>query len=144
MANGEVTVNVRPIMKTDFDAVLSLAGSLISSEDIASSDAGDPASLCFVAEAGGRVVGFNLAHMLHVGIPLARICVVQGILVDDEYRRLGIGEMLVEAIVQRCHDCGINTIRALVEEEDSRLQQFVEHLGFRRSPVANYDRVIYG
>jgi ribosomal protein S18 acetylase RimI-like enzyme len=143
MADSEVSVSVRSIKKTDFDAVLALAGSLISSEDIASSDAGDPTSLCFVAEAEGHVVGFNLAHMLHVGIPLTKICVIQGIVVDDEYRRLGIGEKLVEAVEQRCLDSGINTIRTLVDEEDTRLQQFVEHLGFRRSPVSNYDKVTY-
>ncbi len=143
MATDDVKVTVRPIKKTDYDAVLELAGNLITREEIASLNPGDPASLCFVAEAEGEVVGFNLAHLLHVGIPLTKLCVIQGIVVHDDYRRLGIGEKLVEAILEQCVNSGIGTIRALVEESDTRLRQFIEYLGFRHSSVANYDKNIY-
>jgi ribosomal protein S18 acetylase RimI-like enzyme len=140
----EVKVSIRLIKKTDYEAVFSLAWNLISHEDLDALDPGSPTSLCFVAEADGRVVGFNLAHLLHVGIPLSKICVIQGIVVHDDYRRLGIGEKLIEAIFAKCVDCGIGTVRALVEENDVRLQQFVDYLGFQRSAVSNYDKAIYG
>ena len=142
MDDSEVKVTVRPIKNTDFDAVLELAGNIITREDIASSDTENTASLCFVAEVDRKVVGFNLAHHLYVGIPLYKICVIQGIVVHDNYRRLGIGEKLIEAVCMQCTDCGIITVRALVEEDDIRLKQFIEHLGFRKSTVKNYDRTV--
>ncbi|HEX9896978.1 MAG TPA: GNAT family N-acetyltransferase [Dehalococcoidales bacterium] len=143
MDTGEVNISIRPIKKTDYEAVFSLAWDLVTHEDLDALNLGSPTSLCFVAEADGRVVGFNLAHLLHVGIPLSKICIIQGIVVHDDYRRLGIGEKLIEAIIERCIDCGIGTIRALVEESDMRLQQFVEYIDFQRSSVINYDKTLY-
>ncbi|MDO9334545.1 MAG: GNAT family N-acetyltransferase [Dehalococcoidales bacterium] len=143
MDSGEVIVTIRLIESTDFEAVLSLSGNVISRDEITSSNSGEPVSFCFVAEAESKVVGFNLAHCLYVGIPLYKICVIQGIVVDDKYRRLGIGEKLVEAVYKQCADCGINTVRALVEESDVRLQQFIEYVGFQRSSVSNYDRPVF-
>lgn len=141
--NDEVNILIRPINKKDYEAVFSLAWNLLSPEDLDILNTGNPTSLCFVAEANGQVIGFNLAHLLHVGIPLNKICVIQGIVVHDDYRRLGIGEKLIEAIFKSCNSCGINTVRALVEENDVRLQQFVEYLDFHRSSVANYDKSLY-
>jgi ribosomal protein S18 acetylase RimI-like enzyme len=143
MDSNEVSIKIRPLESTDFDSVLNLSGNVISRDEIISSNPGEPASFCFVAEADDKVVGFNLAHRLQVGIPLNQICVIQGIVVHDNYQRLGIGEKLVEAIYKQCADCGINTVRALVEDSDVRLQQFVEYLGFQRSGVTNYDRAIF-
>ena len=143
MDTDEVTISIRPIKKTDYEAVFSLAWNLISHEELDALNPESPTSLCFVAVADGQVVGFNLAHLLHVGIPLSKICVIQGIVVHNDYRRLGIGEKLIQAILEKCIDCGISTVRALVEESDERLQQFVEHLGFQRSSVSNYDKALY-
>jgi ribosomal protein S18 acetylase RimI-like enzyme len=143
MDTDEVNICIRPIKKTDYEAVFHLAWNLISHEDLDALNPGSPTSLCFVAEADGQVVGFNLAHLLHVGIPLSKICVIQGIVVHNDYRRLGIGEKLIQAILERCVDCGIGTVRALVDDNDERLQQFVDHLGFQRSSVSNYDKSLY-
>jgi len=142
MEYSEVKVTVRPIEESDFEEVLNLSGRNITKEEIISSAPDEKASLCFVAEVDGKVVGFNLAHRLHVGIPLNKICVIQGIVVHDGYRRLGIGEKLVEAVFEQCQDCGISMIRALVEESDLRLKRFIEHLGFDPSTVINYDRAV--
>lgn len=142
MVADDVNVTVRPFRKTDLNAALSLAGTLITSEEITSLNPGDPGSFCFVAEVDKKIVGFNLARELYVGIPLSRICVIQGIVVHDDYRRLGIGEKLIEAVCELCEGHDIEAIRTLVDENDIRLRRFVEHLGFRRSAVANYDKAI--
>lgn len=142
MAEKEVGVSVRPAKKTDIDPVLNLTGSLISREDLSYLNE-DPSSLSFVAEAEGHIIGFSLAHILYVGMPLTRVCVIQGIVVQHEYRRHGIGEELVKAIFQRCSEREVSTIRALVEESDARLRLFVEQLDFQRSTVANYDKILY-
>jgi ribosomal protein S18 acetylase RimI-like enzyme len=142
MAEDEVNVRVRPIEMTDYQSVLHLAGSLITLEEIAALNTQDPSSLSFVAEAEGQIVGFNLAHILYVGIPLSKICVIQGIVVDHKYRRLGIGEMLIDAIEKQCRVRDISTVRALVEDGDERLQQFAVDTGFQLSVVDNYDKTI--
>ncbi|MFA5316457.1 MAG: GNAT family N-acetyltransferase [Dehalococcoidales bacterium] len=141
MPTDEINVTIRSLKKTDFDAVLKLAGKAITHEEMDSLIPGEPSSLCFVAEAEGKIIGFNLACELFVGIPLSKICVIQGIVVDDDYQRLGIGEKLIKNVVDNCSGCKIEVIRALVDETDICLQQFAEHLGFWRSKVANFDKV---
>jgi len=140
MDTSEIKITIRPLRKSDVDGALNLSKELITAEEMASLNLRDPEALCFVAEAEGKLVGFNLASELYVGIPLCKICVIQAIVVHDDYRRLGIGERLVEEILNHCTECGIEAVRTLVDETDIRLRRFVEHLGFRRSAVANYDR----
>jgi ribosomal protein S18 acetylase RimI-like enzyme len=141
MAVDENSIVIRPLMQDDFNEVLKLAGNLITREEVNSLSPRDN-YLCYVAEAEGRVIGFNFAQELYVGIPLKKICVIQGIVVDEDYRRLGIGEKLVESVTESCAKCKIEVVRTLVDEADNRLQRFVEHIGFRRSVVANYDKVL--
>lgn len=142
MAEDDVSIRVRPMEMTDYESVLRLAGSLITLEEMAALKSRDPYSLIFVAEAGGQVIGFNLAHILYVGIPLSKICVIGGIVVDHRYRRLGIGEALIAAVEKQCLQHGIATVRTLVEEDDERLEQFVMDTGFQRSVVRNFDKMI--
>ncbi len=142
MDTSEIDVIIRPMVKTDVDAVFNLAGRLITPEETESLNLGDPENLCCVADVGGKVVGFNLASELYVGIPPSKICVMQGIVVHDDYRRLGIGEKLMEAVAEYCSNCGVEVIRVMVDENDVRLQQFVERAGFRRSNVVNFDRSV--
>jgi ribosomal protein S18 acetylase RimI-like enzyme len=141
MPVDENNIVIRPLIQDDFNEVLKLAGNLITRQEVASLSPRDN-NLCYIAEAEGRIIGFNFAQELYVGIPLRKICVIQGIVVDEDYRRLGIGEKLVESVLDSCAKCKIEVVRTLVDEADNRLQRFVEHIGFRRSVVANYDKVI--
>lgn len=141
MPVDENNILIRPLMQADINEVLELTGNLITRQEVISLSPRDN-NLCYVAEAEGRIIGFNFAQELLVGIPLRKICVIQGIVVDEDYRRLGIGEKLVESVTENCSSCKIEVVRTLVDEADNRLQRFVEHLGFRRSVVANYDKVI--
>ncbi len=142
MVADEISIIVRSFKKTDLNAAISLAGKLISPEEIAAQNPGDPGGFCFVAEVEGKVVGFNLARELYVGIPLSKICVIQSIVVHDDYRRLGIGEKLVDAVFKHCTKHNIEAIRTLIDEHDIRLRHFVEHLGFKRSMVSNFDKTV--
>lgn len=140
-AEDEISIRVRQMEMSDYEPVLRLAGSLITREEMSTLKSSDPC-LIFVAEAGDQVIGFNLAHILYVGIPLSKICVIGGIVVDHRYRRLGIGEALIAAVEKQCCQHGIDTVRTLVEEDDERLEQFVMDTGFQRSVVRNFDKMI--
>ena len=137
----ETDIVIRPLLPADINEVLKLAGNLLTRQEINSLIPKEN-NLCYVAEAEGRIIGVNFAQELYVGIPLRKICVIQGIVVDEDYRRLGIGEKLIESVTENCPKSNVEVIRTLVDEADNRLQRFVEHLGFRRSVVANYDKVI--
>ena len=142
MDTPEIKVVIHPLRKSDLGAVASLAGKLITIEELASFHLEDPDTVCFMAEAEGKVVGFNLARELYVGIPLSKICIIQGIVVHEDYRRHGIGEKLIETVFNHCVNSKIEAVRTLIDESDIRLRWFVEHLGFQRSSVANFDKNI--
>ena len=140
------TVNIRRMARSDIDAVLALdkeigrGQSRISYRDMVATDPGGPLDLSFVAEADGRVVGFILARLAYLYIPFAEVCVIQGIVVNPDYQRRGIGSRLVNELLSYCHTEEINTIRAIVHEQNTELRRFVEELGFHRSAILNYDK----
>lgn len=142
MAKDEVEITVRQIMEDDIDGVLAFGGDLISGEDLLAFELGAPLDVSFVAEAKGRVIGFILARIHYIGIPLAKVCVIGGIVVDHEYRRRRIGNRLVEELFASCREKGVYTVRSLIEGSDSELQDFTEQLGFYRSTIVNYDNIL--
>jgi GNAT superfamily N-acetyltransferase len=139
-------VNIRPMMKGDIHAVLALdwkagrTGSLLSYKDMVALNLGGSLDVSFVAEVGGKVIGFVITRLAYLMIPFTEVCIVQGMLVDPDYQGRGIGTKLFEKLLEHCHSQGINTIRALVEEHNEELQQFVQQLGFHRSPIVNWDK----
>jgi ribosomal protein S18 acetylase RimI-like enzyme len=137
----EINVTVRHLRKSDLIAALSMLGGLVTPDAVCLNPE-DKDSMSFVAEAEGKVVGFTLARELCVGIPLSKICVIQGIVIEEHYQQLGIGEKFIEAVFKHCANCKIEAVRILVDESDTSLQRFVEHLGFRRSMVANFDKIV--
>ncbi len=137
-------IAIRKMSKDDFDAVLALGGNLIDLEDLVASEPGGPLDLSFVAEVDGQVIGFNLARVQYVGIPLTKVCVIGGIVVEHEYRRHGIGYKLIDEMFEYCRKNGVPTVRALVDTNDEQLRRFIESLGFQRSTISNYDRTLPG
>ena len=144
MTESKVTVTVRSMTEKDIDAVIDLGGNMISRGELTALGLEGPLDCSFVGEVDSRIIGFNLARMQYVGIPLTRVCLIYGIVVQHEYRRHGIGNRLVEEMFRCCHERGVNTVRALVEESDARLQRFITQLGFSRSTVDNYDLTVDG
>ena len=142
MAERNVKVIVRRMTENDIDAVLSLGGNMVSRYELMSLGLEGPLDFSFVAEVNGHIIGFNLAQMQYVGIPLARVCLMYGIVVEYEYRRHGIGNRLVEAMIKCCDEKGVRTVRALVEQGDAQLQRFISQLGFTPSTIDNYDKTV--
>ncbi|MDH5695992.1 MAG: GNAT family N-acetyltransferase [Dehalococcoidia bacterium] len=140
------TVNIRRMLRRDIDAVLALGKKisggrdLLSYRDMASSDVGGPFDLSFVYEVDDKMVGFVLARLAYLMIPFTEVCIIHGMVVDPDYQRRGIGNKLLNVVLDYCHAEGINTIRTLVEEGNNELRRFVERLGFRRSHITNYDK----
>jgi ribosomal protein S18 acetylase RimI-like enzyme len=124
----------------DFDRKVSKGQSHVTYRDMLTNKMGGALDFSLVSEVEGKVIGFIVAQLMYLGMPFTEVCVIQGIVVDPEYRRLGIGSQLVEALMNSCCEKQINTIRALVAEDDTEIRHFAEQLGFHRSPIINYDR----
>lgn len=139
-------VKIRPMTRSDIHDILALdrkfgkANTPLGYKDMVTTDPGGPLDMSFVAEIGGGIVGFAIARLAYVMIPFTELCIVHSILVDPDYQNRGIGVRLLGKLVGHCQEEGINTIRALVEEQNEELARFFERLGFHRSTVINYDK----
>ena len=144
--NDRSTVIIRRMNQDDIDAVLALdrkisvERSLLTEQDIVASQIGGSLDLNFVAQIDNNIVGFIMSRLAYLMIPFAEVCIIQGIVTDPSYQGSGIGSRLVSSLLDHCHTEGINTIRALVPEQDKKLQHFIEVQGFQRSNIINYDK----
>ncbi len=151
MSNLEqVTVSIRPMKRSDIRAVLALDSKIRNGQDhpidkeLGNTNPEGSIDVSFVAEVGGNTIGFIIARLAHVMIPLTEVCMLQGILVDPDYQNRGIGIRLLGNLVGYCQDKGISTIRTPVEKHNDDLRRFFERLGFRLSTIVNYDKTIEG
>jgi ribosomal protein S18 acetylase RimI-like enzyme len=143
------TINVRRMTSSDLDGVIVLINKITKGErsityrDLVANYPGGPLDLSFVAEVNGQMVGFILARLEFVYIPFVEVCLIDAIGVDPEYQGRQIGSTLVQKLIDRCRLEDVDTIRALVTEDDEPLRRFVEYLGFRRSNTINFDKTTY-
>jgi ribosomal protein S18 acetylase RimI-like enzyme len=143
------TINVRRMTSSDLDGVIVLINKITKGErsityrDLVANYPGGPLDLSFVAEVNGQMVGFILARLEFVYIPFVEVCLIDAMGVDPEYQGRQIGSTLVQKLIDRCRLEDVDTIRALVTEDDEPLRRFVEYLGFRRSNTINFDKTTY-
>jgi ribosomal protein S18 acetylase RimI-like enzyme len=60
--------------------------------------------------------------------------------VDPDYQRRGIGTMLVEALLQAGQAEKLKSVRIMVNERDSQLQDFFAQMGFARGQLIDYSK----
>ena len=143
---ARAAVNIRRMKRSDTDAILVLVNktskgsSRVSYRDFAANDPGGPFDLSFVAEAKRQIVGLVLARLEYVYIPLVEVCLIHALVVDPKYQRRRIGSALINELLDHCHLENINTIRTFVLHGDTKWQSFVEHSGFHRSTMVNWDK----
>jgi len=143
----ETEVTIRPMIRSDIHEALILDRIIRSSErdviryeDVASANPGTPPDLSFVAEIGDRMVGFSINRSMYLMVPLTEVCIIHAILVHPDYRGRGIGRKLIEALLNHCQTEGIDTVRALIPEDNKELQALFERQGFQRSQIVNFDK----
>ena len=140
------TINIRRMARSDIDTVLTLnketsgGQNFISHKDVVAAYIGEALDLSFVAEANDRVVGFVLAQLAYLYIPITEVCIIHAIAIAPDYQRSRIGNRLISKLLSYCQVKDITTIRALVDAYNPELRRFVERLGFRQSTILNYDK----
>jgi ribosomal protein S18 acetylase RimI-like enzyme len=140
-------VKIRRMTRSDIHEVLVLdriirgtSRDVIKFEDLASANPGTPPDLSFVAEIDGRMAGFSINRSMYLMVPLTEVCIIHAILVHPDYRKLGIGSKLIQALLEHCQAEGIGTVRSLIPRGNKELQALVERHGFRRSRIINFDK----
>ena len=143
----EGKVRIRRMTRNDIPEVLGLdrviRGSkrdVIKFEDLTSANPGTPPDISFVAEVGRQIVGFAINRSTYLMVPLTEVCIIHAILVHPDYRGLGIGAKLIEALLKHCQTEGIGTVRALIPTGNKELQDIFRRHGFKRSRVTNFDK----
>ena len=94
------------------------------------------ASLCFVAEADGRVVGFILGDEAFEIIE--ETTHLEWIAVDDQYRRQGIARRLLEMAVAASERMGKRAVVADIAADNPYSRGLAEKLGFTEGLSVTY------
>jgi GNAT superfamily N-acetyltransferase len=112
----------------------------ITYTDLITGDLGGLLDLSVVAEVSGQVVGFILARLTFVGEPVVEVGLLQILGVDPGYWGQGVATRMVSFLLKRCGSKGIKTVQTMVNESDSQLQGFFEHVGFRPGKLIDYSK----
>ena len=144
----ESKIRIRPMEPEDIDSVLVIDRKIsgmrraVTYTDLITGDLGGVLDLSFVAEVDGQVTGFILARRAYVGEPVIEVGLIQILGVDPDYWRQGIATKLVNVLLEYCQSKGLKTVRIMVNERDSRLQNFFQRLGFRRGQLIDYSKTL--
>jgi ribosomal-protein-alanine N-acetyltransferase len=89
--------------------------------------------VALVAEVDGRPVG-----TVH-GVTRGDEAWIEGLRVDDEHRREGVGTALVDTVVERLAD-DASVVRCMAFEDNDAAQSFLEEVGFERATTVRHGR----
>jgi len=140
------SLTIRPMVPGDIGHVIDIDQKLTGSQrtadqaEIITSDIGGQYDLSLIAEMDSRVIGFMVAHLVYVGEPVAETASIRIIGVDPDYGRHGIASKLVNALFEICKSRGINSIRVMVSDRDSKLEGFFKHSGFKPARLKVYSK----
>jgi len=91
----------------------------------------------FVAEIGGRVVGYMISYIVFGGFGIEKGAWIATLGVDPKFMGQGIGKKLAEEILAVYREKGINDIYTSVRWDSVDLLSFFKTLGFDRSNFMN-------
>jgi ribosomal protein S18 acetylase RimI-like enzyme len=140
MAVKKSEVTIRPLVSSDIGPILGFWwSSFISNKEMVASQLGGRRDLSFIANFEGHLVGFILARVEYLGIPIKEVCVIHALAVEPKYQAHGIGSLLMNELKSTCGSRKIPTMRAFVAEDDHKLMNYFERLGFKRSNIINME-----
>ena len=142
MASQSEKIVVRPLAAADLEAVIAIdtatAGRVRHGffERRLAAAMGDPRRFIYVgAEAGGRLKGFALVHLLAGEYGVAEeIAVLDAISVEPDAQGHGIGTALMARIDEVMRDKNIHEMRTQSPWTSHKLLGFLEEAGFKIAP----------
>jgi len=137
----ESDVTIRPLVGSDVDPILGFWwSSFIANKEMVASQLGGRRDLSFIANFEGHLVGFILARIEYLGIPIKEVCVIHALAIEPKYQEQGIGSLLINELKSTCKSRKILTMRAFVSENDHKLMNYFERMGFKRSDIINMEQ----
>lgn len=155
-------INIRPMEHGDIDTFITIYGKIrdekmpgvkrsrlsyrgtMTYDEVALTNPGGPLDLSLTAEAEGKPVGFLWGRLAFVGIPVDEVGVIHMLIVDPDHQKKGIAGKLVNALLERCRDKKVHTVRAVIDERHWELHNYFQKLGFHRSELAIYTKATEG
>ena len=134
-------VKIRPMVSSDIEPTLDIWWADIPEKEMVGEELQGPLDLSQIAEYEGILAGFLLAKLEYTGHPMTGTAMLYLISVNPDFRKRGIGTMLIEGVARECKAKKIKTIRASIPVTDTEITRYFTDAGFRRSNVINYDRV---
>jgi ribosomal protein S18 acetylase RimI-like enzyme len=95
--------------------------------------AADPTTRLVVAELGGQIAGFGVLHVQNLVERDEPGCEVAGLVVGDRFRRLGIGELLMQALENEARARGGKTMVLNTAHRRADAHAFYEALGYEHT-----------
>jgi ribosomal protein S18 acetylase RimI-like enzyme len=160
MSSAETELKIRPMERSDIDAMISLYSKIreekipgvkrsrlsyrgaMTFDEVVLTNPGGPLDLSCVAEINGEMVGFIWGRQALVGIPIDEVGIIHMLIVDPDHQKRGIAGKLVDALAQRCNARGVKTVRAVIDERHWELQNYFQKLGFHRSELLIYTKAV--
>jgi|WetSurMetagenome_2_1015567.scaffolds.fasta_scaffold101274_2 ribosomal protein S18 acetylase RimI-like enzyme len=134
-------VKIRRMVSSDVAPTLDIWWADIPEKNMVASELLGPLDLSQIAEYEGILAGFLLAKLEYTGHPMTGAAMIYLISVNPDYRKHGIGTLLIEALARDCQSKIIKTIRASIPENNAAITRYFTDAGFRRSNVVNFDKV---
>lgn len=76
-----------------------------------------------------KVIGWiGVAYQISLEIP--PLCLVTGLIIDEQYRNKGVGKLLIERAKQWSRDKKVSRLRLRCNVKRTEAHKFYEHLGF--------------
>ena len=128
----ETGVSLRPMIAADLDPVMAIERSSFPfpwSSRFFLEELRVECARSLVAEIDGKIVGYVLFWLLPDEVD------VHNIAVDGEFRRRGIGRVLLEQVLQAGRRRKSSQVTLEVRESNMPAQRLYESLGFRRTGI---------
>lgn len=129
-------ISIRNITEQDAEAINALSSQLGYAMPIEQTLANIRAVLgtkghnAFVAVFENKIIGWiGVAEALQ--IESAPFCEIRGVIVDERYRGLGFGKLLIEKVKQWGKETGNKTLRLRCNMIRKEAHLFYQHLGFK-------------
>jgi ribosomal protein S18 acetylase RimI-like enzyme len=142
-------MTVRPLCREDLEAIAEIDKRVLGEKrweywerKLATMDA-RASQASFVAEVGGRVVGFILGDVSgwEFGVPDTTGW-IDTIGVDPAFQKRGLARALAEELIKHFKALGVETIYTLVSWDAWDLLQFFHAMGFTRGDMINLEMKI--
>ncbi len=131
-------IHIRPVKETDADAVQALSGQLgyhLSFEETVENIReilSNKDQAAFVACMDDAIIGW--IHIFRtVRLELKSFIEIGGLIIDENYRKHGVGKLLVNSAIEMAKEKHVRKIRARCNKKQIEAHKFYRALGFAES-----------